>query len=136
MKWFKINGREFNVKVIEIEENFNILYSENTGRVAAVGAALVLDPYGTFYGHTVTVGAKKGHEEELNELFNYISQPRFTGMTVSLPHGNGVITYNAYVSNGRRKIKKIREDVLGNIEYTDYETFSINFISMSAQVTQ
>ena len=62
MDFFKIDGIKYDVLVTSIEENFSILYSENTGRTMARGARMVLDPLGTFFGHKVTVQRKKGFE--------------------------------------------------------------------------
>ena len=54
MDYVKIDGTAYDVLVINIEESFNILYSENTGRTISTGAKMTLDPLGTFIGHNVT----------------------------------------------------------------------------------
>lgn len=134
MKWFKLDGKEWNVRVLEISESFNILYSENTGRTMAQGAPMTLDPLGTFWGHKITVGRKKGEENEFDKLFNYTSVPRYDGMTVVLPHDQTTIQYTAYTSTGERKIKKIIEEVDGEIKEVIYDTYQINFVATEAQV--
>ena len=82
MDFFKINGRAYNVLVTELKESFNILYSDKTGRSVAVGAKMVLDPLGTFYGHSVKVKCRKGYEVEYDTVFYYLSQPRYDGIPV------------------------------------------------------
>ena len=134
MKWLKIDGKEWDVRVLDIVENFNILYSDNTGRTISRGARMVLDPLGTFYGHKITVARKKGEINEFDKLFNYISQPRYDGMNVEAVHDQTTISYDAYVSTGERKVLKIQENVDGEIKQVDYDAYEINFIAMEAQV--
>ena len=64
MDWFKLNGKECNVIVTELSENFTILYSENSGRTLEDGAPMYLDPLGTFVGHKVKVKRRQGFEKE------------------------------------------------------------------------
>lgn len=130
MKWLKIDGREWDVKVLAISENFNILYSENTGRTMSQGARMTLDPLGTFYGHKVTVARKKGEISEFDNLFDFISQPRYNGIKVEAVHGQSTIAYDAYISTGERKVVRID----GATETVYYDAFDINIVPMEAQV--
>lgn len=146
MKWFKINGEEYKVRVFEPEESFAILYGGNTGRTLAKGLPMILDPKGTFFNYTLTVGAMRGFEDSFEKLWNFLSFPRNDGIRVEFPSGrktmwttegeNGEMIngFYAYVSSGKRKIKKIIEDVDGELKEVIYDTFSINFIAMKAQV--
>jgi hypothetical protein len=126
----KIGGKEYAVVVTEIEENFNILYSSNTGRTLAEGAPMVLDPIGTYIGHKVTVKCKRGYEEEYDELFNYVMQPRYDGIAVKMVHNQTDIEYDAYISNGIRNIKSI--DLKADKVY--WGELQINIVPMKAQV--
>ena len=147
MKWFKINGIEYKVRVFEPKESFTILYSENTGRTLSVGAPMVLDPLGTFFNYTLTVGAIKGEEDSFESLWDFLSTPKSDALLVVLPrsrktlwtttdeNGEEVEGFYAYVSTGQRGIKKIIEDANGELKDVIYETFSINFVATKAQVT-
>lgn len=130
MKWLKIDGREWNVKVIGITENFNVLYSENTGRTMAAGAPIVLDPLGTFYGHKISVRRNGDDLDEFDDLFDFVSKPHATGILVEAVHGQTMISYLAYVSNGERKVDKI-DPKSGKVYYS---TVEFNIIPMEAQV--
>lgn len=146
MKWFKIDGKEYNVRVFDPTESFTILYGENTGRTLDEGAPMVLDPKGTFFNYTITVGAMKGFENSFEELWQFLSFPRNDGIRVEFPSGrktmwttkekNGEIVngFYAYVSTGKRKLKKIIENKNGELEDVLYDTFAINFVAMKAQV--
>ena len=147
MKWFMIDGKEYRVRVFEPEESFTILYTENTGRTLDNGAPMMLDPVGTFFNYTLTVGAIKGLEADFEALWEYLSFPRDEGMLISFPKstnemwqtkndsGQTVNGFYAYVSSGKRKIKKIVEKTDGNLKEVIYDTFAINFIATKAQVT-
>lgn len=130
MDYFKIGDKSYDVLVISIEESFNILYSENTGRTMSPTARMILDPIGTFYGHRVTVRKRKGFEKEYDELYDYISTPRVDGIPVEIAHNQETIAYDAYVSNGARAVRTI--DVKSGV--THWGDLTINIIPMEAQV--
>ena len=145
MKWFTIDGREWKVRVFEPEESFTILYSENTGRTLSAGAPMALDPLGTFYNYTMTIGAIQGAEDDFEALWEYLSFPRDEALLVNFPksrngywqtesEGETVNGFYAYVSKGARKIKRIVEERNGELQDVIYEAFSVNFIATKAQV--
>lgn len=146
MKWFKINGKQYDVRIFEPNESFIILHGENTGRTIGDGAPIVLDPIGTFFNYTMTIGAKKGKEDDFQALWEFLSTPRTDGILVKFPKsrngfwtainedGEEVEGFYAYVSNGSRGIKKIVEDVDGELKDVVYDTFTINCIATKAQV--
>ena len=109
MEYCKIGGREYNVLVTDIQESFDILYSEDTGRTLAAGAPMFLTPIGTFFNYSVTFARKKGYEEEYDDLFDYVSQPRKNGIPVSIVHNQTVLDFDAYISKGSRSVKRIDE---------------------------
>lgn len=130
MDYVKIGGISFDVLVTEVEENFTILYGPNTGRTIARGARMNLDPLGTFYGHKVTFKRKEGKEAEFDRLFMFVSKPRANGISVEIVHNQTTLKYDAYISNGSKKLKKI--DLKNNKVYWD--AFAVNIIPMEAQV--
>lgn len=137
MDLIKINGDSYDVSIRAIEENFNILYSENTGRSA--DARMILDPLGTFFGHKVVFARKKSGEPHLDahfethfdRLFEVLSQPVYDGFKIEAIHGQDKITYTAYVSQGSRSVKKVDPNS-GKVYWDEFE---VNFIPMEAQVT-
>ncbi len=126
----KIGGEVFDVLVLELEESFNILYSEKTGRTIAVGAEMTLDPLGTFYGHKVTFKRRSGHEDEYDRLYDYVSVPRYDGIPVEIVHNQTTLAYDAYMSQGQRKLKRV-DPVTGKVYW---DAFSLNIVPMRAQV--
>ena len=130
MNIVRIGGKAWDVLVTEISENFNILYSENTGRTMSTGARMTLDPLGTFYGHKVKFKRKSGREAEYDKFFDYVSQPRYDGIPVEIVHNQTTISYDAYISQGERNVKRIDEKK-GEVYWDE---FSLNIVPMEAQV--
>lgn len=130
MDFVKIGNKVYDAFVTELSENFNILYSENTGRTLASGARMTLDPIGTFFGHKVTLQCKQGKEAEYDELYDYVSQPRYDGIPVEIVHNQTILKYDAYISSGERAVKRI-DPKTGKVYW---DAISINIVPMEAQV--
>ena len=135
MNYFRINGINYEVVVTGIVETFNILYSENTGRVISTGAQMVLDPLGTFIGHKVTIKRKNGYESEYDSLYDLIIKPRRVlkkedALLFEVAHLQDSIAYAGYVSTGERKLERIDEKT-GKIYWGE---LTLNIIPIEAQV--
>ena len=126
----KIGGIEYNVLITELSENFNILYSDNTGRTMSRAAKMTLDPLGTFYGHKIKIKRRQGYEAEYDALYNYISKPRYNGIPVEIVHNQTTISYDAYISSGERAIKRIDRKT-GKVYWDE---LTLNIVPMEAQV--
>lgn len=135
MNYFRINGKSYNVIVTSLEESFEILYTENSGRTLADGAPMTLDPIGTFFGHKVTIKRKAGFEIEYDELYLLLAQPRKVAknedaLLFEVAHLQDSIAYRAYVSNGVRALKRIDEEN----EKLYWGELSLNIVPIEAQV--
>ena len=130
MDFCKIGGVNYDVIVTDIEESFTILYTENTGRTLGEGAPMVLDPIGTFFSHKVTFKRSRDNVEEFDKLYDFLTTPRYKGFTVEIVHNQTTIAYEAYVSQGSRKIIKI----LQKLQKVFWGELSVNFVPIHAQI--
>ena len=128
----KIGGRVWDVLVTEITESFSILYSENTGRTMSRGARMTLDPLGTFFNYKVTFMRKQGYEKEYDELYEFVSQPRYDGIEVNIIHNQALWDkpFDAYISQGEKALKRI-DPKTGKVYW---DKFTLNIVPMEAQV--
>jgi hypothetical protein len=124
------DAREYDVIVTELIENFNILYSENTGRTISTGAKMTLDPLGTFRGYKITFARKQGQEEEYDRLFDFVSEPRYDGIWLEAVHNQTVQKAQFYISSGERVLKRIDE----NTGKVYWDKLTLNIVPMEAQV--
>lgn len=134
MDYFKIEGKAYNVLVVDLEENFTITYTENSGRTLEEAAPMYLEPIGTFIGHVVKIKCKQGYEAEYDELYELLSTPRkidenHKGIMVDIAHNQSTISYEAYVSNGKRPLKRI--DI--NNKKLHWGEMTLNIIPVKAQ---
>lgn len=107
MDYVKIGGKSYDVIVTNIERNFEILQSSNAGATLAPGARETLDPLGTRIGHKITFKRKPGYENEFDELWDFVIQPRFDGVWVDIVYNQDTLNYEARFTSGSQQLKKI-----------------------------
>ncbi len=128
MNYCVINGKSYDVIVTGIEEGFSILYTANTGR--NLEGAMKLDPIGTFFTHKVTFKRCKENVKEFDDLYNFLTIPRYDGFDIEIVHNQTTIKYKAYVSQGTRALQKIVE----RIKKVLWGELAVNFVPIEAQV--
>jgi hypothetical protein len=128
MNYCVINGKSYDVIVTSIEESFSILYTENTGRTTDGG--MVLDPIGTYFTHKVTFKRCKENVKEFDDLYNFLTIPRYDGFDIEIVHNQTTIKYKCYVSQGTRTLQRIVE----RIKMVLWGELAVNFIPIEAQV--
>ena len=127
--YLTLDGREYkNIHIIPpIKRSFQVLDGENAGRLALSGF-MVRDVIGTFYNYQITINRDKSDIEEYDDLYETISAP-VDSHELSIPYGQEILTFEAYVTNGTDELRKIDED--GNV----WNALLINFIAMKPQRT-
>ena len=106
MDLVKIDGNVYNVCVLSIEETFNVLDSENSGRSIAACGRMIREIIGTFVGHKVTFRRRGSNLVTYDNLFAKLMRPQ-ESHSVEIVHNQTTIKYNAYVSTGVRKVERV-----------------------------
>lgn len=129
MSYVKINEVSFDVGVAisDYEESFEVLDGENASRSALTGR-MIRDIIGTYIGHKVTFFNGKNNED-FDALWDYlVAHSVDDSVILEAADGQTSITYEAYYTSGRRKIR-------GAVDGVNYwDELEVNFIPMDAQV--
>lgn len=133
MNYVKINGIAYDVKVAisDYEEYFETLDGENAGR-ATVSGRMVRDIIGTYIGHKVTFFSTGGAEgnASFDALWEALKRHSVDdSVLLEVVDGQSQISYEAYYTSGRRKIKTVADGV------NYWDELQVNFIPMEAQIT-
>ena len=107
--WIQIGGQTWNVRVLTVTQDANVLYTDNTGRTVAKDAPITLDALGTFINYKLDIAPLKGYEKDYDALYDFVIIPRNYGIKVKMPYNQSTIEYDAYISSASRKIKIINE---------------------------
>lgn len=128
MTYVKINGRSFDVDVAisDIEETFNVLDGENAGRVMT--GRMVRDVIGTYIGHKITFFNGKSRED-FDALWDFLVEHSVDDyVNLEAADGQSSISYEAYYTTGKRKIRTVENGV------NYWNEIQVSFVPMDAQV--
>jgi hypothetical protein len=131
MSYFIVDGIEADAIVTSCTETANILDSENTGRSIAIGAPMILDRLGTFYGNVVTFERKADHFAAYDDLWAKLTSPTNDGYDITIVHNQSTWSYKAYCTVSDRQLERIDSDT-GKVYWASFEA---TFTPMEAQVT-
>ena len=124
---FRLDGREYNVNVIELKRKFAVTDTENSGRTTDY--VMHRDIIGTFYNYSMKVTPNGLDMVSYNQFYDAISNPSFTSHDITVPYGNETMTFKAYITQGEDDLI-IRN---GKNLWGLAEGLSINFIAMEPQ---
>lgn len=121
---FAVNGKYYNVKVTELQRNFQVLDNEdNAGRT--VDGNMVRDVIGTFYNYTVRIEPVRVDMDEYDEMYDLVSAPAdYVQLTILI--GRYTQTFNAYVTKGSDKFRMVGDALV-------WSELSLNFVAMEPQ---
>lgn len=96
---FTIDGVAYNVVVPAggLKRSFEVLDGKNAGRL--LSGRMVRDIIGTYYNYELQIEMKDLSPEEYDTLYEALSAP-VDAHLVSLPYGQGTLTFRAYVTSG------------------------------------
>ena len=125
---FKIDGVAYNVTIPDggLKRSAKILDGDNAER--AKSGRMIRDIIGTYYNYNVQLDTKNLDVSSYDRLFEVLTAP-VDSHTVVIPYGQGMLTFEAYVSGADDVIKLIQE------ERTLWGDLSFSFIAMGPQRT-
>lgn len=123
----QLDGIWHKVNITDIGLSSNIIDGDAAGRNRSTGNML-LDPIGTYYGHSVVAMQKDFDYNSFRDLWYNITDPNKIH-TVTMPDIQGWITYEAYCRIANTKI--LRVDLEQGNHLCDTMTF--NIIPMNTQ---
>ena len=101
---FLLDGTAYNVEVEELERSFAVTDTEQSGRTADY--TMHRDIIGTFYNYTIKVFPVIGDLESYDAFYDAISDPGYESHEMTFPYGQETLTFQAYVSQGKDKLKR------------------------------
>lgn len=124
MAGIQMDGRTYRVRIIHpsIEETATLVEGPNAGDM--LSGRHERDLVGTFYDHTLSVEPDPRFPEDYESFFEDITAP-VPSHTITMPHGQGTVTYEAMVSDARH----ISNGVLAGVRR--WSGLSVSFSSIA-----
>ena len=124
---FSVDGVEYPGVFVKspIHRSFNVLDGENAGRT--MDGRMQRDIIGTYYTYRLEFDASLSDPEEYDALFEALSAP-VDSHIISVPYGQGSLTFEAYVANGEDYLSRINRD-----ESKKWDNLTVNFVAMEPQ---
>ena len=97
---FELNGDQFDVDVVSLEREFT--HGPKAAEDIMLDGTVHYEPENAYCHYTMTVRAKPGCEEALNELWDYLLLP--VVHDCSFPYGSGRIHQMMYVTGGKQSL--------------------------------
>ena len=93
-------GNLYRVRIIfpSVEESADLVEGQNAGEM--LSGRRERDLVGTYYNHTLSVEPDPRYPQDYDQFFDAITAP-VPSHTITMPHGQGAVTYDAMVSSAR-----------------------------------
>lgn len=103
---FLLDGKTYDIEVEELERGFAVTDTEQSGRTTDY--AMHRDIIGTFYNYTMKVYPTTDNLESYDEFYEAVSDPNYESHEMTFPYGQETLTFRAYVSQGKDKLRQRR----------------------------
>lgn len=125
---FLLDGRAYNVEVEadSLERSFVVTDTEQSGRTEDY--SMHRDIIGTFYNYSMKVYPKTNDLASYDGFYNAISDPNFESHEMTFPYGQDTLTFRAYVSQGKDKLR-----IRNGRNIWGMDGLTLNFTAMEPQ---
>lgn len=105
---FSVDGVAYAVTVPEggLKRSGKVLDGENATRTKS--GKMVRDVIGTYYNYALTIETQHLDTAQYDALYEVLSAP-VDSHTITIPYGQGAITFEAYVANVDDELKRMQE---------------------------
>lgn len=103
---FELNGDQFDVDVVSLEREFN--HGPEARQEQLLDGQVHYEPKNAYCHYTMTVRARPGMEQALNDLWEYLMIPMVH--QCSFPYGSTRINQKMFVTGGKQSLLYDRED--------------------------
>ncbi len=124
---FTIDGVELRLWVTSLKRKFEVLDTQNSGRVQSF--RMYRDIGGTFYNYTMEIIPDKSNRADYDIFYEIISAPK-ESHRMTFPYAQKTLTFDAYVTNGEDSLR-IEKSPGGNIN--KWSGLTVNFIATGPQ---
>lgn len=102
MAGIQMDGKTYRVRVVRdsMEESAQLSEGPNAGEM--ISGLRERDLVGTYYGHSMAVEPDPRYPQDYDQLFEDLAAP-VPSHSVTMPHGQGTVTYQAMVSSVSRR---------------------------------
>jgi len=117
---FTVDGKAYSVSVPQggLKRQGRVLDGEKSGRLQS--GDMERDVVGTYYNYVMALDTKGMEVEEYDALYEVLSSPE-DFHTITIPYGQGTITFQAYVANVDDELLLMLPDgrnLWGNLSFT------------------
>lgn len=100
MTGITMDGKTYRVRILypTVEETATLKNGPNAGEM--LSGRQERDLVGTYYDHTLSVGPDPRYPQDYDQFFDDITAP-VPSHSITMPHGQGTVTYEAMVSSAR-----------------------------------
>lgn len=126
MAVFTLDGRAYDVSVTALQRKAAILDGENAGR--AKSGRMLRDIIGTYYNYSMEIDTGSLKVSDYDALYEALTAP-VDSHRLTVPYGQGTMTFDAYVSNvdDALKLATGRVNLWGDLK--------LNFVAMAPKRT-
>lgn len=105
---FKVNGRAYNVTVPDggLKRSGKVLDGDNATR--GKSGRMIRDIIGTYYNYSMEIDTRGLDVAAYDALYEVLSAP-VDFHTITVPYGQGTLTFEAYVSNVDDALKLMQD---------------------------
>lgn len=100
---FLLDGKAYNVNVMELKRKFAITDTDQSGRVA--NYRMFRDIVGTFYNYSLKVAPAVGDPESYDSFYDDLTDPTPEYRKMTFPYGQEQLEFEAYVTQGEDDLR-------------------------------